>query len=218
MQKLCISFQGHWRLLVDEQGSELGAGGRGSRGGSRGHARVLGQKADLAALQKPSLHRRTQGRSVPWRPGAGSCQDRQESSGTSGPCQGVSEAGPGARGATASSRRKTSGEGSGWSADVRSWRGHPQDEDWHLPGVRASGGSGQRGPAAPREGLSRRRSVTPTGRTASLQKRPQPLRVSPGRAARMGSGGVAGQGGPPPAFAVLLAQVQGRIWCLSGCP
>lgn len=91
--------------------------------------------------------------------------------------------------AAASSRRKTSGRGFGWCADVCSWRGHPQDEDWGLPGVRASGGSRQRGPAAPREGLSRRCLVTPMGRTASLQKRPQPLCFSPGRAARVGRGG-----------------------------
>lgn len=45
-----------------------------------------------------SSHRRTQGGSVHWRPGAGSCQDRRENSGASGPRQAESEAGPGARG------------------------------------------------------------------------------------------------------------------------
>ena len=38
------------RFLADEQGIELGPEGRGSLGGSHGHARVLGQETDLAAL------------------------------------------------------------------------------------------------------------------------------------------------------------------------
>ncbi|ELR47332.1 Coiled-coil domain-containing protein 48, partial [Bos mutus] len=57
---------------------------------------------------------RTQGGSIHWQPGAGSCQDRRENSGTSGPCQAVSEAGPGARAGRRLQQEEDVRGGSGW--------------------------------------------------------------------------------------------------------
>ena len=163
VQKHCISFQGHWRLLVDEQGIELGAGGGAVMEGHVATPGCCGRRQIWQLCRSPL--RTAEPREGPspggLEPGAARTGRRtQEHLALVRPCR---RPGRGPEVATASSRRKTSGEGSGWCTDVRSWRGHPQDEDWGLPGLRASGGSGQRGPAAPQEGLSRRHSVTPMG-------------------------------------------------------